>query len=254
MITIKTKKEIEILKEGGKILAKVLRELEKLSKPGVNTGFLDQKAYELILTCGGEPAFKGYQPSFSNKPYPATLCASLNKVVVHGVPSEEIFLKDGDILKLDLGVKYKNLFTDAAITIAIGEISEEKNKLVEATKKALELAIGKIRPGNHIGDIGYVIENYIESQGFSGVRDLVGHGVGYQIHEEPDIPNYGKKGEGPVLKSGMVLAIEPIVAMGSSQVRLCEDGFGYGTVDGSLSAHFEHTVAVTENGNIVLTR
>ena len=254
MITIKTKEEIEILKEGGKILAEVLRELEKLAKPGVSTGFLNQKAEEMILARGGKPAFKGYQPSFSNKPYPATLCASVNKVVVHGVPSGEIVLKEGDIFKLDLGVKYKNLFTDAAVTVAVGEISEEKNKLVEATKKALELAIEEIKPGNHIGDIGFAIERHIKSQGFSVVRELVGHGVGYKVHEEPNIPNYGTKGEGPVLKPGMVLAIEPIVTMGSGEVRLGQDGFGYETVDGSLSAHFEHTVAVTEEGNDVLTK
>ncbi len=254
MITIKTKEEIEILKEGGHILAEVLKELEKLAKPGVSTGFLDQKAYELILARGGEPAFKGYQPSFSNKPYPSTLCASVNKVVVHGVPCEEVVLKDGDIFKLDLGVKYKNLFTDAAVTVAVGEISEEKNKLIEATKKALELAIAEVKLGNYIGDIGFVIERHIRSQGFSVVRELVGHGVGYEVHEEPNIPNYGKRDDGPALKPGMVLAIEPIVTMGSGEVRLCKDGFGYETVDGSLSAHFEHTVAVTEEGNDVLTK
>ncbi len=253
-ITIKSKEEIEILKQGGKILASVLKEISEIAKPGVSTGFLNEKAKELVLSYGAKPAFEGYRPSFSKKPYPAAICISLNELVVHGLPSDNVFLKEGDILKLDFGVTYENLITDAAITIGIGEMTEEKIKLINATKRALELAIEEIKPGNHIGDIGFVIEKHIESQGFSVVRDLVGHGVGYKVHEEPNIPNYGKRGEGPVLKPGMVLAIEPIVTMGSWQVRLCKDGFGYETVDGSLSAHFEHTVAVTEEGNEVLTK
>ena len=253
-ITIKTKKEIEILKQGGKILAGILREVSEIAKPGISTGFLNERAKELVLSYSAKPAFEGYQPSFSKKPYPAAICISLNEVVVHGLPSVNVILKEGDILKLDFGVTYENLCTDAAITIGIGKMTGEKTKLINATKRALELAISEIKPGNHIGDIGYVIENYIESQGFSVVRDLVGHGVGYKVHEEPNIPNYGKRGEGPVLKPGMVLAIEPIVTMGSGEVRLCQDGFGYETVDGSLSAHFEHTIAIIDEGNIVLTR
>ena len=252
-ITIKTKKEIEILKEGGKILSDVLKELKILAKPGVSTGFLDQKAREMILARGAEPAFLNYHPDFMEKPYPATLCASLNEVVVHGLPSERVILKDGDILKLDLGVKYKNLFTDAAVTIGIGKITDEKNKLVEVTKIALELATHAIKPGNHIGDIGFAVERHITSQGFKVVRDLVGHGVGFAVHEEPNIPNYGKKGEGPELKPGMVLAIEPMVTLGSEEVKLSKDGFGYETVDGSFSAHFEHTIAVTDDGHLILT-
>ena len=253
-ITIKSKKEIETLKQGGKILADILREVSEIAKPGVSTGFLNKRAKELVLSYGANPAFEGYRPSFSKKPYPAAICISLNEVVVHGIPSDSIILKEGDILKLDFGVTYKNLCTDAAITTGIGKMTNEKTKLINATKRALELAISEVKPGNHIGDIGFSIEQYIESQGFLVVRDLVGHGVGYQVHEEPNIPNYGKKGEGPVLKSGMVLAIEPIVAIGSSQVRLCKDGFGYETVNGSLSAHFEHTVAVTDKGHLVLTQ
>ena len=253
-ITIKTKEEIEILKEGGKILAEVLRELAKLAKLGVSTGFLDQKAREMILTSGAEPAFLNYHPTFMEKPYPASLCASLNNVVVHGLPSEKTILKDGDILKLDLGVKYKNLFTDAAITVGIGELTKEKQKLIDITKRALELAINEVKPGNHIGDIGFAIENYVESNGFYIIEILVGHGVGYEIHEEPNVPNYGKKGQGPILKPGMVLAIEPMVALKSKEVQLSKDGFGYETLGGSLSAHFEHSVAVTDEGNEVLTK
>ncbi len=253
MITIKTKEEIEILKEGGKILAEVLRELAKLAKPGVSTGFLDQKAREMISARGGEPAFLNYRPDFMEKPYPAALCASLNEVVVHGLPSDAVILKEGDILKLDLGVKYKNLFTDAAITVGIGKITEESQKLIDITKQSLELAINEVKPGNHIGDIGFAVENYVENNGFYVIEILVGHGVGHAIHEEPNVPNYGKKGKGPELKTGMVIAIEPMAALKSRKVQLSKDGFGYETLGGSLSAHFEHTVAVTDSGHIILT-
>ena len=253
MITIKTKEEIEILKEGGKILAEVLKKISEFAKPGISTGFLNQKAREMILTRGALPSFEGYKSSFSDRPYPAAMCASLNNVVVHGLPSEEVILKEGDILKLDLGVKYKNLFTDAALTIGIGKMTDEKTKLINTTKHALELAINAVKPGNYIGDIGYVIENYVKKEGLSVVKVLVGHGVGFAVHEEPSIPNYGKIGEGPVLKSGMVLAIEPMVTLESGEVKLSKDGFGYETVDGSFSAHFEHTIAVTDNGCLILT-
>ncbi|MEK9170786.1 MAG: type I methionyl aminopeptidase [Patescibacteria group bacterium] len=253
MITIKTKEEIEILREGGKILAEVLKKISEFAKPGVSTGFLSQKAREIILTNGARPSFEGYKSNFSDKPYPAAVCTSLNNVVVHGLPSEKIVLKEGDIFKLDAGVNYKNFFTDAAITIGIGEMNDEKNKLINVTKRALGLAINEIRPGSHIGDIGNAIENYIKREGLSVVKVLVGHGVGYAVHEEPSIPNYGKIGGGSVLKSGMVLAIEPMVTLGSGEVKLSKDGFGYETVDGSFSAHFEHTVAVTDDGYLVLT-
>jgi methionyl aminopeptidase len=253
MISIKTKEEIKILREGGKILAEVLKKISEFAKPGISTGFLNQKAREMILTRGALPSFEGYKSSFSDGPYPAAICTSLNNVVVHGLPSEKIILKEGDVLKLDLGVKYKNLFTDAAITIGIGKMTDEKNKLINTTNRALELAINAVKPGSHIGDIGYTIENYVEREGLSVVKVLVGHGVGFAVHEEPSIPNYGKIGEGPVLKSGMVLAIEPMVTLGSGEVKLSKDGFGYETIDGSLSAHFEHTVAVTDNGCLILT-
>lgn len=253
-ITIKTEKEIEILKQGGKILSEILKELAKLAEPGISTGFLNQKAKEMILSRGGEPAFENYHPTFMEKPYPAALCASLNNVVVHCVPKDTIILEEGDILKLDLGVKYKNLFTDSAITIGIGKLTEEKQKLIDVTKQALELAIREVKPGNHIGDIGFAIENYVESNGFYVIEILVGHGVGYAPHEEPNIPNYGKRGEGPILKPGMILAIEPMVSLKGKDVQLSKDGFGYETLSGSLSAHFEHTVAVTDEGNEILTK
>jgi len=253
-ITIKSEKEIEILREGGRILAEVLKKISEFAKPCISTGFLNQKAREMILARGALPSFEGYKSSFSDRPYPAAICTSLNNVVVHGLPSEKVILRDGDILKLDFGVKYKNFFTDAAITIGIGKMTDEKNKLINVTKRALELAISAVKPGNHIGDIGYAIENYIEGEGLSVVKVLVGHGVGFAVHEEPSIPNYGKVGEGPILKSGMVLAIEPMVTLGLGEVKLSKDGFGYETVDGSFSAHFEHTVAVTDNGCLILTK
>ena len=254
MITIKTKEEIEIIREGGKILAEVLNKISKFAKPGISTGFLNQKAREMILTRGALPSFEGYKSSFSDRPYPAAMCASLNNVVVHGLPSEKVILKENDILKLDLGVKYKNFFTDAAITIGIGKMTDEKNKLINVTKRALALAVKAVKPGNHIGDIGYAIENYVEREGLSVVRVLVGHGVGLAVHEEPSIPNYGKIGEGPQLRPGMVLAIEPMVTLESGEVKLSKDGFGYETVDGSFSAHFEHTMAVTDDGCLILTK
>lgn len=254
MITIKTKEEIEILRQGGRILAEVLKEISELAKIGISTGFLNAKAKEMILARGAEPSFEGYKSNFSSKPYPAAICTSLNEVVVHGLPGDDIILQDGDILKLDIGVKYKNLFTDAAITIGIGKMTDEKNKLINVTKRALESAINEVKPGNYIGNIGRVIENYVENEGLSVVKGLVGHGVGYAIHEEPNVPNYGKRDDGPILKSGMILAIEPMVTLGNGKVRESKNGFGYETVDGSLSAHFEHTVAVTDDGCLVLTK
>lgn len=254
MITIKTKEEIKLLEQGGRILAEILKEVSELAKIGVSTDFLNAKAREMILARGAEPAFEGYQPSFSDKSYPAAICASLNETVVHGLPSDEIILKEGDILKLDIGIKYKNLFTDAAFTVGIGKMTDEKIKLINATKRALELALSEVKPGNHFGDIGFVIENCFEKEGLSVIKDLVGHGVGYAVHEEPSISNFGKRGEGIILKSGMVLAIEPMAALGAGEIRESKSGFGFETVDGSLTAHFEHTVAVTDEGCLVLTK
>lgn len=254
MVTIKTKEEIKLLEQGGRILADVLKEVSELVKIGISTGFLNKKAKEMILARGAEPSFEGYQPSFSNKPYPAAVCASLNNVVVHGLPDDGIILKEGDILKLDIGVKYKNLFTDAALTIGIGKMTDEKIKLINATKRALELAINEVKPGNHTGDIGFAIENCFKKESLSVIKDLVGHGVGYAVHEEPNICNFGKKGEGIILKPGMVLAIEPMASLGGGEIRESESGFGFETIDGSLTAHFEHTVAVTDDGNFILTK
>jgi methionyl aminopeptidase len=186
------------------------------------------------------------------RPFPACLCTSINEEIVHVAPSERI-LKKGDILSLDLGVFYKGFNTDMAITIPVGEISPEGRRLIRTTKKALKRGIKKIRPGNTIGDIGNTIQRYVESQGFNVVRELCGHGVGKEVHEEPQILNYGKRKSGPEIKEGMVLCLEPMVTVGDWHLKKTKDGFGYETVDGSLTAHFEHTIAVTKNGTEVLT-
>lgn len=255
MITLKTKEEITILREGGKILAEVLHIVAKSAHHGVSTFELNKIAEDFIAKFNARPSFKNYKPEKGMPPYPAALCTSLNNEIVHCAPKKEIILKEGDILGLDLGIRYKNLCTDAAITIAIGNISEKAKKLIDTTEKSLYAGVNEAVIGNAIGDIGYAVSKVIESGGFSVIRDLVGHGVGHSVHEEPQIPNYGRKGKGEKLKDGMILAIEPMTAMGDWRMKACEnDRFGYCTFDGGLSAHFEHTIAVTENGPEVLTR
>lgn len=255
MIKIKTKEEISALREGGKILAETLQIVAKSAKPGASTFELNKIAEDFIIKSGARPSFKNYRPEKGMPPYPAALCTSLNSEIVHCVPKRERILKDGDILGLDLGIWHKNLCTDAAITIAVGDISKEAQKLIDTTEKSLYAGINEAVIGNTIGDIGYAVSKIIESGGFAVIRDLVGHGVGYAVHEEPQIPNYGQKGKGEKLKEGMVLAIEPMTAMGDWRMKPCEnDRFGYCTFDGGLSAHFEHTIAVTENGPEIITR
>jgi methionyl aminopeptidase len=246
MITIKTQEEIEIMAEGGKILAGALKELAQIAKPGITTLELDRFAEKYILDSGAEPAFKNYEG------FPKSLCVSVNEEIVHGIPSNYV-LKDGDILKLDLGVLYKGYNTDSAITLGIGKISFEAQRLIKITKKALHLAIKKAKPGNTFGDIGNEIEKFITKQNFGLVRDLVGHGIGKKVHEEPSIPNFGKKGEGPEIKEGMVFCIEPMVTTGSWKIKKSKNSYGYSTIDNSLSAHFEHTIAITQTGPKILT-
>jgi methionyl aminopeptidase len=246
MITIKSEEEIKIIKEGGKILAFVLKELEKMAKPGITTLELDRAAEALILSKGGIPAFKNYDG------FPYSLCASVNENIVHGYPSKYI-LKDGDILKLDLGVIYKEFYTDSAITVAIGGISFEAKRLINVTKKSLRLGIKKAKIGNTIGDIGNTIQRFVEDQGFGVVRDLCGHGIGKHLHEDPKIPNYGKRGGGEKLVEGMTICIEPMVTIGDYNIKPSKDGYGYATRDGSLSAHFEHTIVITKKGPVILT-
>jgi methionyl aminopeptidase len=247
MINLYTEKEIKIMAEGGKILAKIIKEIPKHVKPGITTKELDKVAAGLIFSYGAEPAFMG----FNN--YPAVLCTSLNEEIVHVVPSERT-LKNGDVLKLDLGIRYRGYCTDIAITIPIGKISKEAKKLIKITKKSLEIAIKQCQPGKHLGDIGFVIQGYVEKNKFNVIRDLVGHGIGRSVHEDPQIPNYGKQGEGEKLKEGMVLALEPMVSIGNYKIEKCADGFGYRAKNRSLTAHFEHTIAITKTGPKVLTK
>ncbi|MGB9848103.1 MAG: type I methionyl aminopeptidase [Minisyncoccia bacterium] len=252
MIKLKSKEEIKILKEGGHILAKILLEVAKKVKPGVTTRELDWVAENYILKFGGEPAFKNYQPSFSLAPFPASLCVSVNNVIVHGIPGDYV-LAGGDVVKLDLGMKYKGLYTDMAITVGVGNISPLAKKLIQTTKKALELAIKKAQPNATLGDVGFAIQSYVRSRGFYEIQTLTGHGVGYSQHEDPDVFNYGTPGKGIKLKEGMVIAIEPMVAVDSPDVVELHDG-SFATKTGCLSAHFEHTIAITDRGPIVLTK
>lgn len=252
-IPIKTEKEIEIMAEGGNILAKIMKELEKGVRPGIKTLDLEKKAEDLILRAGGKCSFKGFKSDTSQTPYPCCLCTSLNEEIVHVPPSKRI-LKDGDILKLDLGLFWKGYHLDMAITIPIGKVSFETQRLIRITKKALKLAIKKIKPGNTFGDLGNTIQRYVESQGFNVVRELCGHGIGKELHEEPKILNYGKRKTGEKIKEGMVFCVEPMVTMGDWRIKKTKDGFGYQTKDGSISAHFEHTIAVLKGGAKVLTK
>ncbi|MCX8016032.1 MAG: type I methionyl aminopeptidase [Patescibacteria group bacterium] len=252
MIKLKSKEEIKILREGGRILAQILFEVAKKAKPGVATRELDWLAENSILKFGGEPAFKNYQPAFNLRPFPASLCVSVNNTIVHGIPGDYV-LVNGDVVKLDLGMKYEGLYTDMAITIGVGNISSLAKKLIRVTKKALSLAIKTAQSGATLGDIGFAIQNYIRSQGFYEIQTLTGHGVGYAPHEEPDVFNYGIPGKGIKLKEGMVIAIEPMVAVDSSDVIELPDG-SFVTKTGCLSAHFEHTIAITERGPLILTK
>jgi methionyl aminopeptidase len=247
MIPIKTPEEIKIMRQGGRILAKIIEELRSQVKSGLTTRELDKLAQELIFKYECRPAFKGYQN------FPAVLCVSLNQEIVHVLPSKRR-LKQGDILSLDLGILYQGFYSDMAITLPVGKISPEASRLIRVTKKALKRALGRVKPGKHIGDISQAIQNYVEGQGFNVVRDLCGHGIGRQLHESPEIPNFGQRHQGPELKPGMVLAIEPMVTMGDWRIKKTKDGFGFQTTDGSLSAHFEQTVAVTQKGCQILTK
>ena len=246
MIVCKSPAEIERMRVANALVADVLAELGSLVAPGVTTGELDAEAERLVRERGAEPAFKGYRG------YPATLCASINEQVVHGIPSARK-LQGGDIVSLDMGVKLNGFFGDSAITVPVGEVSEDVLRLLKVTQEALEKGIEQVRLGGRISDIGHAIQHHVEAHGFSVVREFVGHGIGASLHEEPQIANYGEPGRGPRLAEGMVLAIEPMVNMGRPAVKVLADGWTAVTRDGSLSAHFEHTVAVTKDGPLVLT-
>jgi methionyl aminopeptidase len=247
MIIKKTPQEISIMKKGGKILAKILDELSFAAKPGIATEDLNKLAEKLIFKYGAKPSFKEYEG------YPFSLCVSINEEVVHGIPSKRK-LKKGDIVSLDLGIWYEGLCTDAAVTVGVGKISKEAKKIIKVTEECLEKAVEQAKIGGHLGDISTAVQNYAESFGFSVVRDLVGHGVGRGVHEDPEIPNFGQEGSGINLEKGMTLAIEPMLVAGNYKVRQLKDGWTFVTSDKSLSAHFEHTVAVGENGGEILTQ
>jgi len=247
MIPLKSENDLRMLKKSGEILARVLRELEKKTIAGISTREIDTLAEKLILARDALPAFKGY------KGFPAVICASINEEIVHGIPSERT-LKEGDIIGLDLGVNYKGYFSDAAITVPIGKVPVRVKKLIDITKKALAEGIKAAKAGNHLQDISACIQGCVEANGFSVVRQFVGHGIGLSLHEEPEIPNFGQPHQGPVLKEGMVLAIEPMVNMGGWEAEILDNGWTAVTKDRSHSAHFEHTVAITENGPEILTK
>ena len=247
MISIKSSEEVELLRIAGEITGSTHNYLKPYIKPGITTLELDKLAEEYILSRGATPSFKGYDG------FPGTVCASINNEVVHGIPSDRA-LKEGDIITLDIGACYKGYHGDSAWTYAVGEISDKKKYLLEHTEKSLFKGLEAIHDGCHVGDIGYAVSKYAKEHGLGVVRELVGHGVGTDVHEEPDVPNYGARGTGPVLKEGMVIAVEPMLNLGSRKVYILEDGWTIITADGKPSAHFEHTVLVTKDGYEILTR
>lgn len=247
MIVLKQQSEIDKIRASNVIVAEVLAALREEVREGVTTRQLDCLSEELVLKKGAKPAFKGYRG------YPFSLCASVNDEIIHGLPSERA-LVDGDIVGLDFGAFYMGYYGDAAITVPVGRISQEAVRLLQTTEEALALAIDEARVGNRLGDISAAVQGHVEAAGFSVVRDFVGHGIGRNLHEDPQIPNYGVRGRGIKLKAGMVLAIEPMVNAGSHRIKMRPDGWTAVTADGRLSAHFEHTVAITENGPEILSR
>lgn len=255
MITIKTKEEIAILREGGRRHAEILQTLKAMVKPGVSSQELEDEARRLIAEGGDTAAFLDYKPQGAKTPFPAALCISINDEVVHGIPNvTEKILKDGDIVCIDLGLIHGGLITDSAITVPVGNISPELTKLLEVTEKALQEGIKAAKGGKRVGDIGMAIERVGIAGGVGIVEELAGHGVGYDVHEDPFVPNYGEAGKGEILKPGMILAIEPIFNLGSRHVYIDKDGWTYKTKDGKPSAHFEHTIVITKGGAEVLTK
>lgn len=263
---VKTQRDVENIKKNGVLMGGILAELVPLCKPGVSTLEIDKHAEKLIRAAGGRPAFKGYKTHVADYPFPGTVCISANNELVHGIPKKNAILEDGDIVSLDIGMEWpfgkaakkgeRGVYTDTALTVAVGKIPEKTKKLLNVTKEALERGIAMAQPGNSIASIGKAIEGYVKSQGKYGiVRDLVGHGVGYTVHEEPFVPNYYDPSlESILLKPGMVIAIEPMISLGSWKVETMEDGWTIVMADDSLCAHYEHTVIITEDGHVVATR
>jgi methionyl aminopeptidase len=248
MIICKSAAEVEKLRRSGRLVRQLLGEIRTQVRPGITTLDLEKFLVRRLKEVGARPAFKGYRG------YPCCLCASINHEVIHGIPSNRRTLKEGDIVSLDTGVILDGYYGDSAITVPVGTISEAAQRLLQVTEEALELALETVRVGNRLGDVSFTVQQHAERNGYSVVREFVGHGIGKAMHEEPQIPNFGQPGHGPVLKEGMVFAIEPMVNAGAPAVRILEDHWTAVTVDGSLSAHFEHMVAVTRNGPDVLTR
>lgn len=246
MIPIKTEKDLQMLRRSGQILSAVMRKVQKSVRPGITTLDIDRLSEELILKENALAAFKGY------KGFPATACVSVNEEIVHGIPSPRVIL-EGDIVSIDLGVNYQGYFSDMAVTLPVGRVNENKRKLIEVTRKALDAGIRQARAGNYLSDISHSVQNFVEEHGFSVVRQFVGHGIGSALHEEPEVPNFGDAHLGPLLKNGMVLAIEPMVNIGSWECLIAKNGWTAVTKDGLDSAHFEHTVAVTDKGPVILT-
>lgn len=255
MIRLKTKEDIDKLKIGGKKLANILQKVAKKVEPGVSTDFLNDLTNKLMIEEGGTPAFLNYTSAGSVRPYPASLCISINEEIVHGIPNENPkILRSGDIVTLDAGLTYDGMITDHAITIIVGEVDKQVIKLVNSTFEALMSGIKAAKPGGHVGDIGAAISEVAKRNNLTVIENLTGHGVGFEVHEDPYIPNFGEVGRGEKLLVGMVIAIEPMFGLGSPKIKLENDGYTYSTEDGSFSAQFEHTIAITEKGPVILTK
>ncbi len=251
----KSPEEIAVLREGGRRLAAILAQVAAAVRPGVSAEALDALARRLAADGGDTPSFLNYQARGDKKKFPAALCVSVNDEIVHGLPSAEKILKEGDIVGLDLGLRHRGLCTDAAVTVPVGAVDLASQKLISVTEQALARAVSAARAGATVGDIGFAVESFVRQEGNYGiVRNLAGHGVGRAVHEKPLVPNYGKRGNGALLEAGMVLALEPMLTLGGEKIALAPDGFAYRTKDGSRAAHFEHTVVITEKGAEILTK
>jgi methionyl aminopeptidase len=248
MIVLKSPREIALMRRGGEILADLMDDLRGVVRSGMTTKEIDEEVETFLKRRGAKPAFKGYRG------FPATVCVSINDEIVHGIPSPHRRVKEGDIVSLDLGCIVEGYYADCAFTLALGDVPPEVQQLLDVTRESLDHAISECRPGRRLSDVSYAVQRHVEAHGFAVVRAFVGHGIGRALHEDPQVPNFGEPGRGPQLRPGMVLAIEPMVTMGTWEVKILDDGWTAVTRDGSLSAHFEHTIAVTDDGPDVLTR
>ncbi len=254
MIKIKTPEEIQLMRNAGRVTAEVLDIMREAVRPGISTGELDRLAEEHIRKNNGIPAFKNYKPAFNMTPFPGTICASINEEVVHGIPDFNRILQEGDIISIDVGAYVNGYCGDAACTYPVGEISDKRRKLLEVTEESLNRAISSALKGNTLGDIGHAVESYVKSYGFGVVRDYTGHGIGRKMHEAPQIPNYGKAGQGMTLKAGMTIAIEPMIMSGREKVKTGANGWTVSTADGSDAAHFERSIVILDDGPEILTK